>query len=42
MAELLRTLLAVFAKTGAEGGYALTLFEKGLGVAVKIEDGKKT
>jgi L-asparaginase II len=30
---------AVFAKSGAEGGYALALRESGLGVAVKIEDG---
>jgi L-asparaginase II len=29
----------VFAKTGAEGGYALSLMEKGWGVAIKIEDG---
>ncbi len=29
----------VFAKSGAEGGYALALVEGGLGVAVKIEDG---
>ena len=29
----------VFAKSGAEGGYALALVESGLGVAVKIEDG---
>jgi L-asparaginase II len=29
----------VFAKSGAEGGYALALTESGLGVAVKIEDG---
>jgi L-asparaginase II len=29
----------VFAKTGAEGGFALALKEGGLGVAVKIEDG---
>jgi L-asparaginase II len=29
----------VFAKTGAEGGFALALKEEGLGVAVKIEDG---
>jgi L-asparaginase II len=29
----------VFAKTGAEGGYALGLMEKGWGVAIKIEDG---
>jgi L-asparaginase II len=38
--DIMRALgMAVFAKTGAEGGYALTLFEKSLGVAVKIEDG---
>ena len=30
---------SVFAKTGAEGGYALTFFGQGLGAAVKIEDG---
>jgi len=30
---------AVFAKSGAEGGYALALTERGLGVALKIEDG---
>ena len=29
----------VFAKSGAEGGYALALIKEGLGVAVKIEDG---
>jgi L-asparaginase II len=29
----------VFAKTGAEGGFALALKQDGLGVAVKIEDG---
>jgi len=29
----------LFAKTGAEGGFALALPEKGLGVALKIEDG---
>jgi L-asparaginase II len=29
----------VFAKTGAEGGFALALAEEGLGVALKIEDG---
>ncbi len=29
----------VFAKAGAEGGYALALVKEGLGVAVKIEDG---
>ncbi len=29
----------VFAKTGAEGGFALALKDEGLGVAVKIEDG---
>jgi L-asparaginase II len=32
---------SIFAKTGAEGGYALTLFDKGLGVALKIEDGNQ-
>jgi L-asparaginase II len=30
---------AVFAKSGAEGGYALSLVKEGLGVAIKIEDG---
>jgi L-asparaginase II len=30
---------AVFAKSGAEGGYALALTQPGLGVALKIEDG---
>lgn len=30
----------VFAKSGAEGGYALALVKEGLGVAVKIEDGQ--
>jgi L-asparaginase II len=29
----------VFAKTGAEGGYALSLMEQGWGVGIKIEDG---
>jgi L-asparaginase II len=29
----------VFAKTGAEGGYAMSLMEKGWGIAIKIEDG---
>jgi len=29
----------VFAKTGAEGGFALSLAKEGLGVALKIEDG---
>lgn len=29
----------VYAKTGAEGGYALALIEAGLGVAVKVADG---
>ncbi|MBI4642199.1 MAG: asparaginase [Deltaproteobacteria bacterium] len=29
----------VFAKSGAEGGYALAVAERGLGVALKIEDG---
>jgi L-asparaginase II len=29
----------IFAKTGAEGGYAMSLMEKGWGVAIKIEDG---
>lgn len=30
---------AVFAKSGAEGGYALAVAARGLGVALKIEDG---
>ena len=29
----------IFAKSGAEGGYGLSLMEGGLGVALKIEDG---
>jgi L-asparaginase II len=29
----------VFAKTGAEGGYALALIKEGLGVAIKVSDG---
>ena len=29
----------LFAKSGAEGGFALSLAEEGLGVAFKIEDG---
>jgi len=29
----------VFAKTGAEGGFALALAKEGLGVALKVEDG---
>jgi L-asparaginase II len=29
----------VFAKTGAEGGYAMSLMGRGWGVAIKIEDG---
>lgn len=38
--EVMRALgKKVFAKTGAEGGYALSLMEKGWGVAIKIEDG---
>jgi L-asparaginase II len=32
---------SVFAKTGAEGGYALALFDKGWGAALKIEDGNQ-
>jgi L-asparaginase II len=32
---------SIFAKTGAEGGYALALFDKGWGVALKIEDGNQ-
>ena len=29
----------VFAKTGAEGSYGLSLMGKGIGIAIKIEDG---
>lgn len=32
---------SVFAKTGAEGGYALCLLDKGWGAALKIEDGNQ-
>ena len=32
---------SIFAKTGAEGGYALTLFDKGWGAALKIDDGNQ-
>ena len=31
----------IFAKSGAEGGYGLSLTEGGLGVAFKIEDGSQ-
>jgi L-asparaginase II len=31
----------LFAKSGAEGGYSLSLTEGGLGVAFKIEDGSQ-
>jgi L-asparaginase II len=31
----------IFAKSGAEGGYALAMVEGGLGVALKIEDGQQ-
>ncbi len=31
----------IFAKSGAEGGYALALVKEGLGVAMKIEDGNQ-
>jgi L-asparaginase II len=31
----------IFAKTGAEGGYAMSLMGEGWGVAIKIEDGNK-
>ena len=31
----------IFAKSGAEGGYGLSLMEGGLGVAFKIEDGSQ-
>jgi L-asparaginase II len=38
--DIMRTLgKKVFAKTGAEGGYAMSLMEQGWGVAIKIEDG---
>ena len=38
--DIMRTLgKRVFAKTGAEGGYAMSLMEKGWGVGIKIEDG---
>lgn len=38
--DIMRTLPGkVFAKTGAEGGYALSIIDKGLGVGIKIEDG---
>jgi L-asparaginase II len=38
--DIMRTLgNKVFAKTGAEGGYALTLFAEQYGVAFSIEDG---
>ncbi|OPX20785.1 MAG: hypothetical protein BZ151_02045 [Desulfobacca sp. 4484_104] len=30
----------VFAKTGAEGGYAMALLDSGLGVGIKISDGQ--
>jgi L-asparaginase II len=29
----------VFAKTGADGGYALSIMDKGFGIGVKVEDG---
>jgi L-asparaginase II len=29
----------VFAKTGAEGSYGLSLMDRGVGIAIKIEDG---
>ncbi len=31
----------IFAKTGAEGGYAMALFDKKYGVAIKIDDGSQ-
>jgi len=38
--ELMQALPGrLFAKSGAEGGYALALMKEGLGAAVKIEDG---
>jgi L-asparaginase II len=38
--EVMKALLGkLFAKSGSEGGYALSLIEGGLGVALKIEDG---
>ena len=38
--DIMRTLgKKVFAKTGAEGGYAMSIMEKGWGIAIKIEDG---
>jgi L-asparaginase II len=37
--ELMRVKSNVFAKVGADGSYGLSLFEKGLGVALKIESG---
>jgi L-asparaginase II len=32
---------ALFAKSGAEGGFALSLTSGGLGVALKVEDGQQ-
>ncbi len=32
---------AIFAKSGAEGGFALSLADGGLGVALKVEDGQQ-
>ena len=29
----------VFAKTGADGGYAMSIMDKGLGIGIKVEDG---
>ena len=38
--DIMRTLRnRVFAKTGADGGYALSIMDKGLGVGIKVEDG---
>jgi len=40
--EVMRALPGtIFAKSGAEGGFALSLAEGGLGVALKIEDGQQ-
>ena len=38
--DIMRSLRRrVFAKTGADGGYALSIMDKGLGVGIKVEDG---
>ncbi|MGP8051213.1 MAG: asparaginase [Desulfobaccales bacterium] len=40
--EVMQTLPgAIFAKSGAEGGFALSLVDGGLGVALKVEDGQQ-